>query len=184
MADDAEHLITEEALGRPGITLEDFERLYPKVVAVLRKKGVSYEDACDLAQTALLEAHKSFHKFQGRSDLDTWVVSIAKNLLLQDLRNRRRQKRSAEEVPLDDSLHAEGFEEQVIARDLMEQACKAIRALPEEQQQPLVLLGRGFKYREIAKILNISENRVSSLIHQARKKLRRELRGRAVDSAR
>lgn len=163
---------------RTGMTREDFERLYPKVVAVLRKAGVPHEEARDLTQAAFLEAHKSFHTFEGRADLDTWVVSIAKNLLLQDRRNRRRQKRAAEEVALDDSLPVESFEDQLIARDLTEQADRAIRRLPDEQQQALVLMARGFTYREIAKILNTTENRVSSLIHQARKKLRRELRGR------
>ncbi len=53
--------------------------------------------------------------------------------------------------------------------------------LPEEQQQPLLLLAQGFKYRQIAQLLGVSENRVSSLIHQARKKLRREVGDRSVE---
>lgn len=182
MVDDGRHPSQGQGPVRAGMTQEDFKRLYPKVVAVLRKAGVSNEEARDLTQTALLEAHRSFPKFEGRSDLDTWVVSIAKNLLLQHRRNRGRLKRAAEEVALDDALPVASFEDEIIARDLMKQAYSAIRRLPEEQQQPLVLMARGLKYREIAKILDISENRVSSLIYQARKKLRLELRGATLDS--
>ena len=176
--------------GVRGITEDDFHRLQPKLVGHFRRQGCSLEDARELAQDTLLLAHRGRHSFQGRSGFDTWVVSIAKKLWLRRLRDRKRLKRAAEEVPVDE-LHggagppteAAGPEQHAAAGELLGRVRRAIRRLPEEMRRALVLHVEGHKYREIADRMGVTQNRVSSLIHQARAKLRQEARSQPADSA-
>ena len=172
------------------ITEEDFRRLQPKLVGYFRRQGLSLDDARELAQDTLLQAHRGLGSFQGRCELDTWVVSIAKKLWLKRRRDRRRLKRAAREVPADDldagaepAAQTAGPEERAAAGELLAGVRRAMRRLPEEMRQALVLHVRGHKYREIADRMGVTQNRVSSLIYQARAKLRQEARGQPVDSA-
>ncbi len=169
----------------PGLTSlgkEDYQRLHPKLTAHFRRQGCSGEEARDLVQETLLRTWQSREKFQGRSELDTWVVSIAKTVWLQDARDRGRQKRRAEEVPIE-TLHAgaspsggaPGPEAVAVGKDLLARTTQAMRELPEAMRQALKLYLDGHKYRHIAILLGVSENQVSSLIHQARAKLRRKV---------
>lgn len=179
-----------EGLRRREITEEDFHRLHPKLVATFRKSGASAEQARDLSQETLLRAHRGLGAFQGRSEFDTWVVSIAKKVWLQHRRNQSRQRRKAEEVPLEaiqweseQVAWAQNPEDRMVARDLLAQVRRAIERLPETMRKALILCVCGHKYREIAVLLGIPENRASDLIHQARKKLRREALEQPADSA-
>ena len=176
--------------GRRDITAEDYHRLQPKLVTLFRRKAVSQEDARDLAQETLLQAHRNLASFQERSAFDTWVVSIAKNIWLHYCRDQGRMKRDAEELPLDaaasDPRHVpsvNSHEGQVIDRDRLARVGKLMRQLPEAMKQALLLHAEGHKYRHIATLLGVNVNQVSSLIHQARAKLRREAREQPVDSA-
>ncbi len=173
----------EQLSRRREITEEDYQRLHPKLVGLFRRKGASPEDARDLTQDTLLEAHKSLANFDRHSALDTWVISIAKNLWLHHLRDRGRLKRSAEEVPLDadttsrrDVPTVAGHENQVIDRDRLARLGKLVAKLPDAMRQALVLQAKGHKYKHIATLLGVNVNQVSSLIHQARTKLRRDSR--------
>ena len=176
--------------GRRSITEEDFHRLYPKLVGHFRRQGCSPEDARELTQETLLQAHRSFGNFQGRSELDTWVVSIAKKLWLKSRRDQGRLKRAAEEVPVNEmrggagpTAEAPGPERQAIAGELLGRVKQEIRRLPAEMRQALVLHVEGHKYREIAENMGVTTNRVTSLIHQARAKLRQEAGSQPADSA-
>ena len=162
-----------------GIDEETFDRLWPKLVARFRRLGASAEDAQDLSQKTLMEAHRDCASFQGQADFDTWVISIAKNKWLQHLRHQGRLKRKAAETPLETLPAAPSDtrpdpETEALSYDLIARAQEAIKSLPEQMQQALLLFVKGRKYRDIAVVLGVNENRVSSLIHQARSKLRRQ----------
>lgn len=177
-------MVREAGNRRREITEGDFQRLFPRLVALFRRKGASLETARDLAQTTLLEVHKSLASFEERSAFDTWVLGIAKKVWLHHLRDTKREKRdgkevaleTAEAVPVRDQSVASS-EERAIWRDLIRRAGEILTALPEQMRQAFQLhVVDGLKYRHIAVLLGISENRVSSLIYQARQKLRQALR--------
>ncbi len=165
-----------------GISEQDFHRLHPKLTGHFRRQGASSEEARDLSQETLLRAHKNRHSFEGRSDYDTWVVSIGKLVWLQHGRNQRREKRSGEEIPMEDFQDGQGPtsrgpdpEENAVAGELAARTNESMRALPELMRQALMLFVQGHKYRAIAVLLGTTENKVSSLIYQARAKLRRQV---------
>ena len=165
------------------ISEDDYRRLQPKLVAAFRRRGATVEDARELAQETLLQAYKSLSSFRGRSALDTWVVSIGKQLWLKNCRDRVRLKRRGKEMSLESAelrgqaLAENSHEDRVIARDQLARARRSILRLPRAMRDALMLHVKGHKYRAIAALLDVSENQVASLIHQARKKLRREAGG-------
>jgi RNA polymerase sigma-70 factor (ECF subfamily) len=187
MAEDVTKLSAEGEPGPREISAEDYHRLQPKLVAILRDQGASIEQAREMIQETFLRAHRNLETFEGRSAFDTWVVSVAKLTWLQHQRDQRRLKRNADETALDAvSLEipdaAQNPEKQVIARDQLDRIRRAIQRLPEAMQQAFRLHLAGHKYRQIAGLMGIPESRVTSLIHQARQKLRREAAGQPADS--
>lgn len=167
----------------PEITRDDFDRLHPKLIAIFRRKGVGPEQAEDLVQETFLRMCRSLSTFEGRSALDTWAISIAKNVWLQEGRNQTREKRHAEQVPIDDPATSAvftdpgvGAEDELQTRERLGRVGRAIARLPEALQQALLLSTiHGEKHRVIASLLQTTENGVASLIHQARKKIRSEV---------
>ena len=171
----------DKAPMRKEIEPEDYWRLHPKLISAFCKRGVTREEARELTQETFLQACRGLGSFEERSELDTWVLSIGKRVWLKRLRSRRTQKRNAEELPLEaeltngrTALQSPTFESEVVNQDFLIQVSHSIQKLPEAMRIALLMYARGIKYREIAVQLGIKENRVASLIHQARTKLRRE----------
>ncbi len=188
---DATHSPTTSASGTVtlGITEADYLRIHPKLAAKVRQFGIPSDQVEELVQQSFLEAHKGLcaRRFRGESAIDTWVVSIAKNLCLKHHRSQRAAKRSAAEVSLDGTGADAGARQpqiesasplpdrEVQDRERLVLALRILQALPAALREPLVLQVRGHSYEQIARLLDIPSNLVSSRIHQARAELRREL---------
>jgi RNA polymerase sigma-70 factor (ECF subfamily) len=56
-------------------------------------------DADDAVQETMIRAWKSFHQFDGRSSLRTWLYRIATNVCLDEIAKRGRRSRPMEEGP-------------------------------------------------------------------------------------
>lgn len=159
----------------------EIRRLFTKVFRFLRAKELSHEDAEDLASESVLEASRNLTTFDGRAHLDTWVIGIAKKRFLRFLRDGYRLKRAGTELSLDDEqpLHHDRLrskidpEREITAREQLEDVTAALGRMPELQQQALVLTVRGQSYAEVAELLQTDLTQVSSLVHQARQKLRK-----------
>jgi len=168
------------------LTTEDHARIPPKLLAKIRRAGFAAEEPEDLVQETLLLAQRALNKggFQGQSDLDTWIIGIAKNQCLKQWRTHGTAKRSGHEVALDQTRddngpatiqpvdHQSGPEQQAQDRQLLDRALRAMADLPAKIRAPLVLLVRGHSYQQIASLLRISPNLVTSRLGQARAKLR------------
>jgi RNA polymerase sigma-70 factor (ECF subfamily) len=71
-----------------------YERSLPRVYAYLfHRCGRDPELAEELAQQAFVEAVRGRVRFRGRSDALTWVVSIARNKLVDHFRRAERDQR-------------------------------------------------------------------------------------------
>lgn len=158
---------------------------FPSLVAHFRSQRLTREDAEDVVQEALIAAVKKLHTFRGESALSTWLFAIAQRKFLVFLRKSRAQKRAGIEVPAVDVREegepgvvlkdtSAGPEEQSFDRQRYDAVRKEIPTLPERMRKALVLFVFGGRpYKEIARLLHCSVEEVSSLIHQARQKLRR-----------
>ena len=133
------------------------------------------ELADDLAQEALAKAWQSRDTFQAGTNLKAWLFTILRNQFYSDLRRAWRQ------VPWDvdagDLLPAADGE-QTWAVELSDMA-RALRTLPAEQREALILVGAGgFSYDDAAKISKCAIGTVKSRVARARKALAAILEGK------
>lgn len=131
-------------------------------------------DAEDAAQQAFLKGFENIKSLGGEARFGAWICRIAKNLCVDLIRSRGRQRRvlgklAAEQVR-SGGRDSAGFDELEAA----------LARLPEEYRLPLVLYyfdGRSAK--GVAEAFEISEAAVYTRMCRARSMLREILRGRA-----
>ena len=148
----------------------------------------SVHDAEDLVQETYLRAWRSYHGFEGRSSLRTWLYRIATNVCLTALEDKGRRPLptglgapsieageplvKSEEVlwlePVPDSLISDPAE-QAASRDTIRLAfVAALQHLPARQRAVLILRDV-LKWRaaEVAEALEISTAAVNSILQRA-----------------
>jgi len=123
--------------------------------------------AQDLVQEAFSAAWKAFDSLRDKTAAKPWLFSILRNEYARSFQRKRLDIQDGVELEeLSVSVPAEG-QERVELENLLQ-------ALPENYREPLMLqvLG-GFSGREIAQMLNITEQNVMVRLTRARHALRR-----------
>lgn len=155
-----------------------------RMLAVARRMMHREDDAHDAVQDAFLSAFKSLDRFDGRSQLTTWLHRITINACLMKLRSqRRRPARAIEDLlpafvedghQLKSSLSwkpaPDSGIESLETRDLVR---SKIAELPEQYRVVLVLRDiEELTTEEAAEALGMTENAVKTRLHRARQALR------------
>jgi RNA polymerase sigma-70 factor (ECF subfamily) len=116
------------------------------------------ELARDLAQDTFVQAYKNISKTDSELSLRAWLYRIAEN----NARQHFRRKKLISFLPFSDQEAAEPAEGDHAGK--MEESMaieEALLKIPQKQRTCLVLhFVEGFKYREIAEILEITEEAV------------------------
>ncbi len=137
----------------------------------------------DLAQEVFLRVYQARQRYQPEARFTTWLYRIATNLALNALRDRKSDDAPAleedgEGVPrvarIADSRPT--AEEQLMLSDRERLIREAIESLPEKQRAAVILHKyQEVDYRQIAKVLEVSESAVKSLLFRAYENLRTRL---------
>jgi RNA polymerase sigma-70 factor (TIGR02960 family) len=171
----------------------------------------SVQDAEDLVQETLLAAWRGLDRFEGRASLRTWLYTIATNRCLNALRDRGRRlpdlpapPAEAPEPPEPSRMrepiwlepYPDALLEGVVDRSHDPHARYEVREaiglafvaglqrLPPRQRAVLVLRDvLGFRGREVAEMLDVSEASVTSALHRARSTLDSDRAGREREQA-
>ncbi len=143
------------------------------VYRIARRMLGNHEDAADVAQEVFIRAHRALHRFDGRSQLYTWLYRIAVNLCL-DARARSVRLPVAD---LEEGRHEQtpgpGTEEAFEGREAGRAVVRAVSALPPRQRAMVALrLYQDMPYQEIARIMGCSEGTVKATMFAALRKLR------------
>jgi len=161
------------------------ERHQYRIIGTVAKMLGSESDAEDIAQQVFVRVWQSAPRYQPDAKFTTWLLTITRNLVFNEMRRRRRSKLVAMESE-DDERRFEQFADAGAksARELASEAelqaaiSREIAALPEAQRMAVIL--RRFEempYEEIAKVLGTSVPSVKSLLFRARTELRSRLAG-------
>jgi RNA polymerase sigma-70 factor (ECF subfamily) len=151
-----------------------FEEIYKKhgkyvynvALGILKNR----QDAEDAAQNVFIKLAGSIDSFRGESDIKTYLYRMAVNNSIDYIRKQSTHREKIEKVQVHEYASASSS---LILDSLLDQ-------LDEDHSVPLLLseVG-GFKYGEIAKILNIKPGTVKSRINRAIMKLRETLKKEA-----
>ncbi len=136
-------------------------------------------DAGDLIQETYFKALKNKNQFleNDRKNLRAWLFTIMKNTFINNYRkNKRRQEHNnrTEEKKKEEYLRINQSENPE-SRYKVNEISGMVEGLSETYRRPFILYLNGYKYKEIAEILNLNLGTVKSRIFLSRKKLRNKL---------
>jgi RNA polymerase sigma-70 factor (ECF subfamily) len=185
-ADDAA-LVARLKAGEDAAYAELVRRHGGRMLAVAKRYLKNEDAAQDCVQEAFLAAFKALDRFEERSSLATWLHRITVNAALQALRRRGGKDEVAIE-PWLPSFDEDGFREgperltaasadELLARDdVRAEVRAAIDRLPTGYRNVLLLRDiEGLSIKEVAEMLEVSENNAKVRLHRARTALKKEL---------
>jgi len=141
-------------------------------------------DAEDITQEVFIEIFESIKGFKGNSKLSTWIYRITVTKSLDFIRAKKRKKRFGVITSLfgekNEIVHdpSDFIHPGIIAenRELSSVLFKALNKLPENQKIAYTFNKiENLSYSEICDVMNISLSSVESLMHRAKKNLRKIL---------
>jgi RNA polymerase sigma-70 factor (ECF subfamily) len=146
---------------------EIMEHYQIPIIRYLYRLTGENELAKDLAQDTFIQAYKGILKTDEELSLKAWLYRIATNNALQ----HHRRKRLLSFIPFTPGQH--NTASAGTRRDGMGESAaiqEALCKIPDEQRTCVVLhFVEGFKYREIAETLGISEEAVRKRVARGRK---------------
>ena len=141
------------------------DRLYAAAFNITRQR----QDAEDAVQEALLRLFRSDKEFESEEHIKAWLIRVTINIAKSTCTSFWHRNR----VPYEDYMDEIPFEDES-DRDLME----AVLSLPDKYRIIVHLhYYEGYKTREIADTLKLSENTVKTRLLQSRKLLKAKLEG-------
>jgi RNA polymerase sigma-70 factor (ECF subfamily) len=152
------------------------------VVGTVAKMLGSANDAEDIGQQVFVRIWKSAKRYQPKAKFTTWMFTITRNLVFNEMRRRQRKpavsmnEREEEYHLATPDPKAVTPAEATLQNELEEAVDAAIQALPEKQRMAVVLRRyEELPYEEIAGILDISLPAIKSLLFRARAQLKENL---------
>jgi len=130
----------------------------------------------ELMQETFLRAVGSISRYNGSCKLSVWLCQIAKHVLYQELRKKKRTEmvELADYLPDDSS---EDGETSVLNQENKIELYQAIHHLPELEREVILYRITGeLSFREIGAILGKSENWSRTVFYRAKQKIKKELK--------
>ncbi len=164
-------------------------RFFEPIVRAYERPGLrvalgmmgNQDDAMDALQDAFVKTWRNLERFDLKRPFGPWFFQILRNQCRDALRSRNVRFRlealdeRLEMRPSDPEKRPDRIRER---REARERLWKALEQLSEDHREVLVLKEiEGFRYGEIAGILNIPEGTVASRLFHARRALANVLRG-------
>ena len=164
-----------------------FERLVElhqrAIIGTVARMLNNLDDAHDISQQVFIRVWKSAPRYEPTAKFTTWLFTIMRNLVFNEVRRRSRRKEVSMEQEHDDEPPKQFANltapapDAITQQDELERALdKAISMLPEKQR--LAVIMRRYEdapYEDICAVLGMSLPAVKSLLFRARTELRRHL---------
>lgn len=167
----------------------EFARLVDTYSPMIYRLGLKMlnnsQDAEDILQETFIKAYKHIGKFDGRSNISTWLYRIATNEALMSLRRKHPETISFESPSVHETEPQEPLqivdwcclpEEEFLTSEGRARLDEASERLPVNLRVVFVLRDiEGLSTRETAEVLDISEMAVKTRLSRARLRLREDL---------
>jgi RNA polymerase sigma-70 factor, ECF subfamily len=136
-------------------------------------------DVEDLVQEVFIRAVRHVHKFKGKSNPRTWLISIARNVAIDEMRSRRKEDTKRNRI-----MHDIGFVPQCLSpeelfelNEIKAELYTTMKTLKLSYYDVLILRGiKELTVEETAETLNWSPHKVNLTYHRALKALEKKMR--------
>jgi RNA polymerase sigma-70 factor (ECF subfamily) len=159
-----------------GMPIAEFTKLYDSVFPVLfrvawRIAG-SAEAAEDLCQDAFSRLYEKDMTFPNLDEAKYWLIRVVKNIALNYAKRKQREVRVYEKALHEEKKEHISGENALVQEETIQDVQEALKGLPVKLQEVLILKEyTEFNYKEIGRILGISEGNVKVRIFRARERL-------------
>lgn len=142
------------------------------------------DDAKDLVQDTYLKAYRFIQSFERGTNAKAWLFRILKNSFINEFRKKSKQPAKVDYQEVESYYNSDDVDK-AITTDLRVEAVQdmigdeisnALNSLDVDFRTVIILCDlEGFKYDEMAKILDIPIGTVRSRLHRARNLLKEKL---------
>lgn len=142
------------------------------------------DDAKDLVQDTYLKAYRFIDSFHRGTNAKAWLFRILKNSFINDYRKKNKEPNKIDYQEVETYYNSEDVNRQITPdlrveslKDMMgDEISNALNSLDVDFKTVVILCDlEGFKYEEMAKILDIPIGTVRSRLHRARNLLKEKL---------
>jgi RNA polymerase sigma-70 factor, ECF subfamily len=147
-----------------------FDQFRGRLLHYLLGFSLPVADSEDLLQETFLALFQHLRHGKSREHIGGWLFRVAHNLALKHRRNQRDNKNVPEaliEAANSVVSPAPNPEDRVIHSQAHERIAAMLQALPEQNRWCLHLRAEGLRYREIAKVLDISLGSVAARLERS-----------------
>ena len=155
---------------------KDFKTIYDATMQLLFK--VSYrivddeEAAEDLVHDSYIKANEKKMVFPSLDDAKFWLIRVVKNASLNYAKRKVREAKAYHKALYESRQHMESGETELLKSEAIECAKDALNRLPPKLKEVLVLREYAdMNYKEIGKVLGITEGNVKVRVFRAREQL-------------
>ncbi len=154
----------------------DFRAIYNetfKLLFTISWRVVNDEEAAeDLVHDSYIKANSKEMVFPSMDDAKFWLIRVVKNASLNYAMRRTREGKAYHKAFYEDTRKIETGEQDVLKEEARKKAVDALNKLPKNLREVLILKEYGdLNYKEIGKILGITEGNVKVRVFRAREKL-------------
>ncbi len=154
----------------------DFKKIYDAHCNLLLKVAnriVNDTDVAeDLVHDSLIKMHEKKMVFASMDDVKYWLLRVVKNASLNYVKRKGREKNAYEKVLQFGTTTTESADVPLMKEQTQLAVKDALEKLPEKLKIVLILREYAeLNYKEIGRILQISEGNVKVRVHRAREQL-------------
>jgi RNA polymerase sigma factor (sigma-70 family) len=132
-------------------------------------------EAEDIVQDTLIKVWNKRDEWADIDNIEAFSLTICRNLSLDRIKKKSNNNDSLDESQIGVLQNSSNPYEQIFQRDRIEQVRKLINELPEKQRSCIQLRDfEGKAYKEIAEILEITEEQVKVNIFRARQTIKQK----------
>tara|TARA_Y100001956_G_C4102352_1_gene178272 strand:+ start:293 stop:895 length:603 start_codon:yes stop_codon:yes gene_type:complete len=141
-----------------------------------------HDTAMEVTQKTFISLHQHLEKLKEARFFKAWVYQIATNYCKEEVRKQKRKwvlpfvsfkKQVDDEIFTDVKTSEKGPEHLIEEAEINKLIIKALKKLPEEQRTVVIMKEyECLKFKEIAEILQLSENTVKSRMYYGLKHLK------------
>jgi len=158
-----------------------YRQHYGFVWSTLLRLGVPAEAADDACQDVFLIVFRRLDTFEGRSQVRTWLFTIARRVAFRHRRGARRAERKANALAAEPRPH-QSLEESFEKRRAADMVLHALDELDEDKRTAVVLhVFEGMSGPQIAETLGLPVDTAYSRIKAGRRVLRTRLRALGIE---
>jgi RNA polymerase sigma-70 factor (ECF subfamily) len=172
------------ARGDDGAFATVYDAVAPRIYAFAVRSLGDRTQAEDIVQLTLLNIHRARGSFVAGAPLMPWAYAIARRLIVDTVRRRRRDSRLAQtEVSPDRQPRPATPDEELMASEIAGSLRTSFTALPGAQQAVLHLRAEGQKLTTMAAALGTTVTAVKLRLHRAMSSLRSSLAAATPEGA-